>query len=249
MQLAVDRFGTDGPILVLLHGLGANGAVWARVLGHLRNTWPGTIVVPDLRGHGRSPWSEPYSLGQHAADIAALVPAGSALYLAGHSMGGAIALVIASGWFGHEPRGVLPFSMKTRFGEDERAKLDAFARTPPKRFATRAEATERYLRVAGLAEFAADASETAQRGVRERDGAWELATDPATVRVAGPDLAGLFAVARAPLHVATGESDPIAPPGELRPFAPQLAVIPGAGHNVHVEQPAVIAERISALIS
>jgi pimeloyl-ACP methyl ester carboxylesterase len=59
----------------------------------------------------------------------------------------------------------------------------------------------------------------------------------------------MFGAARGRFIVATGERDPIAPPADLLPYAPQLRVIAGAAHNVHVENPTVIASLIAELIA
>jgi pimeloyl-ACP methyl ester carboxylesterase len=247
VELAAERHGAGGPVLVLLHGAGANGAVWAPVIERLRATWPGSIIVPDLRGHGRSPRAAAYGLGLHAADVAELLAPVEEIYVGGHSMGGAIALILASGWFGVSVCGTLAFSMKTAFDAAELEKARTFAQTPPRRFGTRDEALERYLRVAGLSGLVPVESVTAQAGAVERDGAWELAADPATVLAGGPDIGPMFDAARGRLIVATGELDPIAPAADLLPYAPQLRVIAGAAHNVQVENPAAIAALIAEL--
>jgi pimeloyl-ACP methyl ester carboxylesterase len=247
VELAVERYGAGGPVLLLLHGAGANGGVWAPVVERLQATWRGSVIVPDLRGHGRSPRAAAYGLGRHAADVAELLTPGDEIYVAGHSMGGAIALILAGGWFGVSVSGTLAFSMKTAFDTAELEKARAFAQTPERRFPTRDEARERYLRVAGLSGLMPLDSETVQAGVIERDGGWELAADPATVLAGGPDIGPMFDAARGRLIVATGELDPIAPPGDLLPYAPQLRVIAGAAHNVHVENPSAIAAFIAEL--
>jgi pimeloyl-ACP methyl ester carboxylesterase len=215
VELAVERYGAGGPVLLLLHGVGANGAVWAPVADRLHATWPGSVLVPDLRGHGRSPHAAAYSLGQHAADVAELLAAGD--------------------------------EMKTAFDAAELGKAHTFAHTPARRFATRDEARERYLRVAGLSGLVPLDSAMAQAGVIGRDGGWELAADPATVLAGGPDIAPMFNAARGRLIVATGERDPIAPPPDLLPYAPELRVIAGAAHNVHVENPGAIVALIEEL--
>ncbi len=247
MELAVERYGAGGPVLLLLHGVGANGGVWAPVVERLQTTWPGSIIVPDLRGHGRSPRAAAYGLGRHAADVAELLAPGDEIYVAGHSMGGAIALILANGWFGVSVSGTLSFSMKTAFESAELEKARTFAKTPPRRFATHDEALQRYLRVAGLSGLVPLDSDMAQAGVAKRDGGWELAADPATVLVGGPDIGPMFDAARGRLIVATGERDPIAPASDLLPYAPQLRVIAGAAHNVHVENPAAVAALIAEL--
>lgn len=247
MELAVERYGADGPLLLLVHGVGANGAVWIPLLERLRRRWRGRILVPDLRGHGRSPHATTYGLGQHAADIAELFEDVDDVYVAGHSMGGAIALVLASRWFGRSITGTLAFSLKPAFDANELAKAREVARTPPRRFASREEALERYARVAGLAGLVALDAPLVAAGIVERDGAWQLAADAATLLAAGPDLGPMFAAARGRLIVATGERDPIAPATALQAHAPNLRVVARAGHNLHVEDPDAVAALIAEL--
>jgi 3-oxoadipate enol-lactonase len=88
---------SDGVPTLLLHGLGATGALnWAecyRGLGRL-----GPVVAPDHRGHGRGPRiGRRFSLEQCADDAAAIleqVGAGPAIVV-GYSMGGPIAQLLA----------------------------------------------------------------------------------------------------------------------------------------------------------
>src|SRR5882672_10225445 len=47
--LWVEQSGDAGDVLVLIHGLGANGAVWDPLLALAAGEWKGRIVVPDLR--------------------------------------------------------------------------------------------------------------------------------------------------------------------------------------------------------
>jgi len=100
--LWVRRCGSGDRVLVLLHGMGANGAVWSRLLPILDSRWSGRVLVPDLRGHGRSIRQGPYGIDTHAADIAALIAgeAARSVILVGHSFGGAVAALAASDRFG-----------------------------------------------------------------------------------------------------------------------------------------------------
>ena len=53
-RLHVKRGGSGQPTLLLLHGLGAVGEVWQGLEEVLTERWPGSWVIPDLPGHGRS---------------------------------------------------------------------------------------------------------------------------------------------------------------------------------------------------
>lgn len=91
--------GSGDAVLLLLHGLGATGEVWTGLTQRLQaQRWQGRVIVPDLPGHGRSaPFSQHYSFGSLAACIAQLIPPASRVVVLGHSLGGAIALTLASG--------------------------------------------------------------------------------------------------------------------------------------------------------
>ena len=65
----------DGPPVVLLHGAGMDGRLWAETARPLADEY--RLVVPDLRGHGRTGGSdrEDYSIPLFAEDVRALVDA------------------------------------------------------------------------------------------------------------------------------------------------------------------------------
>ncbi len=81
-----------GPALALVHGVGARGQMWARVVEILKPHF--TCITYDLRGHGDSPKSEqPITLDALVADLEALrEDAGiEKLGVFGHSLGGMVA--------------------------------------------------------------------------------------------------------------------------------------------------------------
>jgi lipase len=86
-------FGDGRPVLAL-HGVTGHGARWrvlADALPELR------IVGMDLRGHGRSPWTPPWSIEQHVADVIGVLEhlGLDRVPVIGHSFGGAIATHLA----------------------------------------------------------------------------------------------------------------------------------------------------------
>jgi len=92
VSLYIEQRG-DGPDLVLLHGWGLHGGLFAPVADALAKYY--RLHLVDLPGHGRSPMPEgEYTLTNIAAQIAAVVPAG-ATWL-GWSLGGRIALTAAA---------------------------------------------------------------------------------------------------------------------------------------------------------
>lgn len=235
--LWVETGGAGGPTLVLLHGLGANGAVWDWMRPIVEARWPGRWLVPDLRGHGRSGHGAPYGLGMHAADVASLLQESGEVVLLGHSMGGAVAMALASGWFGRSVRRVIAFGVKLAWTPEEVAKAAEVARAPTRWFATREEAIERYLRVSGLKGLIDPGSPAAAIGIAEEGERFRLAADPRTNGVAGAPIEDVIAAMRAPRRLAAGERDPMVTLAQMRRFDPNAAVIEGVGHNPHVEAP------------
>lgn len=90
MSLYVERFGS-GPELVLVHGWGLHGGIWARLPQRLAQRFRVTVV--DLPGHGRSPLAARMDIEGIAEALAALVGQ-PALWL-GWSLGGLITLALA----------------------------------------------------------------------------------------------------------------------------------------------------------
>ncbi|MDQ0379608.1 alpha/beta fold hydrolase [Amycolatopsis thermophila] len=222
--------GTDGPTLLVLHGLGATGAVWEGLV----ERWPGRWIAPDLPGHGRSDPLPRYSFGGLAAAVAAEVPSGTPVAVLGHSLGGVVALTLASGWFGVRVSGACGLGIKVRWTSEELARAAAQATRPAKTFESRAEAAARWLKVSGLDGLVPEDSPIVDSGLA---GGRRLALDQAAFGVGAPDLDGLLAAARAPVVLAAGEHDPMCPAGHLPPDA---VVLPGLGHNAHVEDPAAL---------
>jgi pimeloyl-ACP methyl ester carboxylesterase len=96
IPLAWTDEGTGEP-LVLIHGYGAHGAVWAPWLAHLRTRY--RVVNVDLTGFGAAPKPrdgayDPLSLGGAVADLVRKLDLRDAA-LIGHSLGGGVALAAA----------------------------------------------------------------------------------------------------------------------------------------------------------
>jgi len=239
MQLFAEALGAGSPTLILLHGAGANGAVFKPLLREL--AWPARVIVPDLRGHGRSPHGKHYGLAQHAADIADLLEPNARVHVVGHSMGGAVGLILASGLFGVSIARVSAFGVKVRWSADELAKNEAFASAPVRWFDTRAAAVERFVRAAGLSSHVRDGDPAVAAGIVEEGHRFRLAADPATVRAGGPPVAAMVASAQAPVRLFCGANDPMVAVEELKLLDPDAFAMEGCGHSPHVEAPDKLA--------
>jgi pimeloyl-ACP methyl ester carboxylesterase len=93
--LFVWRYGRAGPLVVLLHGLGASGRLWRPTAERLAGE--ALLVCPDLLGFGRSPKPHvAYSVADHLLALNAMldrfVTAEEPVILAGTSGGAVLAL-------------------------------------------------------------------------------------------------------------------------------------------------------------
>lgn len=236
--------GTEGPLLVLLHGLHANAAVWHPFEAVLTQHWAGSWIAPDFRGHGRSGHARPYSIERHAMDVAALLRDRRDVTLVGHSMGGLVAIVLGSMASACSIRQVVAFGVKTDWSDEDVARTQRFAQAPAKTFATRGEAVERYLRLSGLHGLVDSESDTVAAGIACHDGAYMLATDPAVGAIERPDIARIASGIEAPLTLLCGDRDAIASPEGMSRFGAPVRILAGQGHNVHVEAPEVFWDAV-----
>ena len=173
-----------------------------------------------------------------AADVAnALGEQDEELVLLGHSMGGVVAMALATGWFGVRVRRVFAFGVKIGWTADEVARMHKLAAAPARVFESYKEAAERYLKVSGLIGLIDPESPEAQAGVVEADGGFRLAADQGIYAAVGPAVADFHRAASAPVRLAAGEDDPMVSLAEMQALDPQAALLPGLGHNCHVEAP------------
>ena len=95
IELAYTRQGKGGP-LVLLHGYPLDHHLWDEVVPLLEDTFD--LIIPDLRGFGESTTVDtPYTMEDFASDLAGLLDqlGIQRAAIAGHSMGGYVALAFA----------------------------------------------------------------------------------------------------------------------------------------------------------
>lgn len=234
--------GGSAPTLVLVHGLGATGAVWDRLLELGR--WPGRVLVPDLRGHGGSPWAANYSLGSMAADVAGLLGPGETSIVVGHSLGGVVAMALATGWYGVTVQRCLTIGIKVAWSPAEVDRIPELAARPRRHFSSRPEAAAWFLKLAGLHGIVDSDDPMTERGVIEVPDGWTTTQDPRTIVVGPPPMASLHAAVEVPVRHVCGADDPLVTWAELVAYDADAVQIDGAGHNAMVERPADVLELI-----
>lgn len=120
VKLFYEEMGAGTPV-VCLHGYPLDHTIWLEMARELASE--ARIILPDLRGHGRSPVPQgPYSMREMAADVVRLLDDLGIKHAAvfGHSMGGYVGLAFAR----HFPERLLGLGLVAS---------RAFADTPDKR--------------------------------------------------------------------------------------------------------------------
>jgi pimeloyl-ACP methyl ester carboxylesterase len=97
MELFFRKYGS-GPDLVILHGLFGSSDNWTTIAKALSGNF--TVYLPDLRNHGNSPHSDLHGYEAMSSDIRQFASDNNLkkFFLAGHSMGGKVAVRFALEW-------------------------------------------------------------------------------------------------------------------------------------------------------
>lgn len=241
---------SDKPTIVLLHGLGATGRVWDSFT--TAANWSGRVIAPDLRGHGSAEWSDSYSFGAMASDVSALLEADEPYVVLGHSMGGGVGAALASGFFGTAPLVLATIGVKLVWTESELSKLPEVAAKPPRIFEDQAGAADWFLKLSGLLGIVEADSSLVESGIMQEEAGWKVRQDPKSVLVVegSPPFAQIFNGLLTPAHMSLGEHDPLVSPSDHADMSIEGPhVFSGLGHNVMVEDPALVWSWFSNLIS
>ena len=94
MKLHYREYGAGRP-LIILHGLFGSGDNWHTIALRLQDRFH--VFAPDLRNHGASPHSDIFTVSVMAEDAAELIGevGQGAAHVAGHSLGGKVAMELA----------------------------------------------------------------------------------------------------------------------------------------------------------
>jgi pyruvate dehydrogenase E2 component (dihydrolipoamide acetyltransferase) len=245
-RLFADVSGKAGPRLVLLHGFGGSHSAWRYVVGGLADSH--RTIAYDLPGHGRSlkfPAAGPPKVAAsavlHDLDARGL----ERVHLVGHSMGGAVAVLIALA----EPRRVASLTLLAPGGFGEIINVALI-----RRFAA---ATARHELAACLAEMLAagrepDTEEVARiAGERREPGRSDLLMQIAAAmtrngRQGAIPRSSLSALAM-PATVAWGRLDRMLPVEQAigLPENFKVRLFEHAGHMLPQECPGAIVDLIA----
>lgn len=263
----------DGSPMLLLHGAFDHGRMWDGIAPALAARGS-RVIAPDLRGHGDSGrLASGHAWASCATDLGFLIrDLGGEVGLVGHSFGAGQAMFVAAAWPELVPWVVVldglgppPEAFDQTFDVVELATksfdvLDRIRRDPPRIYPTRAEMVER--RAAINQRLPRPWVEhLVEHGAAPADGGFVWKSDP-MFNVGFPGSFGLehlraeFGAVTCPILVLSGgevdtwseldESQVRERVGWLQ--APDHRVIDGAGHYVHIEQPAATLAAIGEFL-
>ncbi len=243
IEMHYTRTGGSKPVLILLHGLTANGACWTPLARALEREYD--LIMPDARGHGESSAPDQgYRYDDHADDVVGLIKGIrlSSPVLLGHSMGGLTAAVLAS----REPNlvgGVILADPTFLSPEIQRRVFEGDSADQHRQMLNK---TLQELIAEGQMRHPNRSSEFIELIARAR-----LQTSIRAFDVLRPPNPDYFQLARA-IEVRTllviGDAGVVSPPvaAELQRINPRIQVeqIPGASHGVQYDQP----DRFAAVV-
>jgi pimeloyl-ACP methyl ester carboxylesterase len=252
-RLSYDRRGTGPPVL-LLHGFGTHRGVWDQVLAEL----PGgavTTVAVDLRGHGAStPMATPTGIEVLADDLAATIAALELrdVVIAGHSLGGMVVQAFCAQHPGllSQVRGLL--LVNTSVNPLASRATRAVGRYFQTRWPDRVHSSPRLSQAFARLSFPSTVPATTVRALAQ------IAPPPLSSRrsfviATVPDFATTNAVVEVEVTVLASAKDlaisrrASAALAHSFPHA-QLRMVPGTGHVLPLERPAIVAEELLRLV-
>jgi pimeloyl-ACP methyl ester carboxylesterase len=254
MSLAVTRVG-EGPVSYLfLHGLLGQGKNWSTIAKLLL---PAGSLLVDLPDHGRSPWAEDgsyESMADAVADLLRELAEPAPVTLVGHSMGGKVAMLVALGHPELVGRlAVVDISPAETDATEFVRYLDAMLAMDLSQVSTRADADARLL------EAAPDPVVRGflLQGLQRTDTGWSWLPNLAGLRRGIARIGGWPAASGTydgPVLWVGGDRSDYVTRDQLpamRALFPRvrLVVVKGAGHWVHADQPAVVAETLRQWVS
>jgi pimeloyl-ACP methyl ester carboxylesterase len=235
--------------LMLIHGFPLDGRIWDKVIAGIRVP---QLIVPDLRGHGKTPLPPgPSSIDDYARDLLAILDASKIerCAVAGHSMGGYIVFSLLRQAPQRFSAAALVSSRALPDNDEMKKTREATAQ--------RAEKEGPGFLAATMPDRAVGSSpapgvvDALRKIIRE---AQPKGVAAASRAMAGrPDATPQLGQIQVPMLVLAGRGDKIVPAAESEAMA---KAIPGAklvwceksGHVPMLEEPDLVARELTALV-
>ena len=246
------RVSGKGEPLLLLNGALMSLAAWQPLMPRLEASWK--VIRCDLRGQFFSPGEPEPTLDAHVSDVLALLNhlGVHRFHVAGVSFGSFVALRLAAR-LPERVISVIPIT-STDYIRDE-----SWALLEPLRDALLAVQTERVFDVS-LPMFGQEYL-TQQKEMMDLQREWIVnlpeiwyrGVGQILVAVKAIDMRGDLPAVRCPALVISAEQDRIFPPEQGKVLAgslrnARLETVAGAGHNLIVEKPAVVADLLTGFL-
>ncbi|MEU7029183.1 alpha/beta hydrolase [Streptomyces sp. NPDC046275] len=230
----------EGPAVVFVHGLGAASTVYHAHIAARPELAGRRILFVDLPGHGISdrPRDFDYSLQSHADALAAALDAAGVRggVIAGHSMGGSVAIVLA-----HRRPDLVGRLVVTE------GNLDPF---PPPAAGSSGIASyteEEFVRGGGFARVLERVGPTWAATMRLADPLALHRSAAHLRRGTEPMMREMFVHARVPRVYLQGELSGDLPGADgLRAAGVDVVTVPGAGHNIMFDNPDAFTDAVVA---
>jgi pimeloyl-ACP methyl ester carboxylesterase len=240
-----------GPALTLIHGGYLDSRAWEQHLEALSDRF--TVLAPDVRGYGDSTGpGGPWAVSDWGSDLLALWSdlGIDRSYLLGFSMGGLIALDVAS----RAPErlaGLILVSTTARFSDEARERYRVAAGGfGPEQFDA---ALARHLEVAFTPSFRDERPDFMAEYERRARGTPLESVRNTMLALGEADYTAELAGIELPALVIHGTADQVtggAHPAALVAGLPDVReeVLEGAGHTLHLERPEVFAELVTSFV-
>ncbi len=246
VNLFIKEFGSGIPV-TFLHGYPLDHTIWLEIVPKLTNE--ARMILPDLRGHGKSPApDEATTMKEMAEDVLhALDSLGvEKSIIVGHSMGGYVALALAR-YYPQRLSGMVLIASHV------------YADSPEKRESRLVSILD--IQKNGLAAVISTMPEKLSYNKAVINKCREIITSASSIGAVGvlnamanrPDSHDILAQLNVPGLIIAGMEDQIVPLSISREMAklmrsPQLVEIPEAGHMPMLEQPELVAKALNAFI-
>lgn len=246
----------SAPPLVLLHGIMGNAWEWDAAVERLLPRF--RVYAPELRGHGRTEWRQPYTVPRLGDDVAALVRALDLwdVTVLGHSLGGLAGIFAVAGHPGRFGRlAVVDVGPRSLVGPAAAGVAAALRRFARRSYADPEEALAEWLGGDPYARSELLRHYVTHGLARGRDGLYRWRYDAAGLLRFVEDPVEPAAVEETlrrievPTLVLRGRHSPVLPAAEAVAMTRllrrgELREVPGASHDMGVQQPEAVAAAV-----